>query len=242
MTYLSLENPVTITLKKIIGGLGKKIHLCYLQKYLKKFKEIVDTMQNWCSETNVFSNIKGLIVHSYSITEHLKWLKFTEDTLGNDFYLEGLPATPIVVAYNPKEKIILLIRRAESENLEYEVKLSEADLKMFMLLYSHELKASGIKLIPLIVTDGEASDQVACNRCENCLISIENFKSHDIFRKWWISKAHYFQIKNTEEVNEVFSTSFSAKLIGFMAATQNYHFIPTFTKDSYDQMEQASHC
>lgn len=220
--------------------LAEKDPLVLSSKIPEKFKEIVDTMQNWCTETNVFSNIKGLIVHSYSITDHLKWLKFTEDTLGNDLDLEELPATPIVVAYNPKEKVILLIRKAESENLEYEVKLSEADLKMFMLLYSHELKASGIKLIPLIVTDGEASDQVACNRCGNCLISIENFKSHDIFRKWWISKAHYFEIKNTEDVNEVFSTSFSAKLIGFMAATQNYHFIPTFTKDSYDQMEQAS--
>ena len=220
--------------------LGERDPLVLSSKIPKKFKEIVDTMQSWCSETNVFSNIKGLVVHSYSITEHLKWLKFTEDTLGNDLDLEELPSTPITVAYNPKEKVIFLIRRAESENLEYEVKLGEADLKMFMLLYSHELKASGIKLIPLIVTDGEVSNQVACNRCENCLISIENFKNYDMFRKWWINKAYYFEIKNTEEVNEVFSICFPAKIIGFMAATQNYHFIPTFTKDSYDQMEEAS--
>ena len=54
----------------------------------EKFKEIVNTMQHWCSKTNQASNIKGLVLHSFSISQHLEHFGFTRKALKDSLKIE----------------------------------------------------------------------------------------------------------------------------------------------------------
>lgn len=204
-------------------------------KGVEKVRRIADKMQNWCHKTNEMSNIKGIVCQSYSILDHLKWLGYAKDNVLRSLHIKEFSPTPIIIVYNPNEKVVFLIRQVEGDNVKNDVRLSTADVKMFMLLYCNELQNSGIKLIPLLVTDKVI--ELKCEQCMEFFISVNDF---DDVNNWWNKKVEYFQIKSKDNANEVFSTAFLAKLIGFMAATRICNYMPTFSKDSYKQMEEAS--
>ena len=226
--YLKLAEGDPLLLPTVLSGNFKRV---------KKVKRIADKMQNWCHKTNEMSNIKGIVCQSYSILDHLKWLGFAKDVVLQSLHIKEFSPTPIITVYNPNEKVVFLIRQVESDNVEKDVRFSSADIKMFMLLYYNELQNSSIKLIPLLVTDKIIKDELKCQQCIHFFISVNDF---DNVSNWWNKKVEYFEIKSKENANEVFSVAFLAKLIGFMAATRICNFMPTFSKDSYKQMEEAS--
>ena len=204
-------------------------------------KWIVETMKNWCNETNCFSNMKGLVIHSFGILEYLKWfnIKFTEMTLDHNLYIDHFPRMPVIIVYNPKENVIFLIRKAESENLESEIELCCTDLKMFMLLVFNELKHSGIKVIPLVAIEKEEHSKLRCDPCSNCIVTTEILECPDLFKIWYDKRSEYFEIKNTKGIDRIKVKTFSGKLIGLLAAVQIHYQMPTFTRDPNKQMEGA---
>ena len=224
--YLKLAEEDPLLLPTVISDNFKEV---------EKVRRIADKMQNWCHKTNEMSNIKGIVCQSYSILDHLKWLGYAKDIVLRSLHIKEFSPTPIIIVYNPNEKVVFLIRQVEGDNVKNDIRLSSADVKMFMLLYCNELQNSGIKLIPLLVTDKVI--ELKCEQCMEFFISVNDF---DDVNNWWNKKVEYFQIKSKDNANEVFSTAFLAKLIGFMAATRVCNCMPTFSKDSYKQMEEAS--
>ena len=75
-----------------------------------KSKEIVKTMERWCRKTNQLPSIKGLVLHSFSLFKHLEHFGFTREVLKERLEIKNFSEDPIIVVYNPREKVILLIR------------------------------------------------------------------------------------------------------------------------------------
>ena len=205
-----------------------------------EFKSITDIMFDWCKKTNEFSNIKGLIVHKFSVLEHLFRHGFTEKMLQNCLEIENFSKTPIIVVYNPGEKALLLLRKAESRKLEIatEIALSNNDLKLFILLFHDVLANSGMKIVPVVVTDQKFNqDNFYCHLCLNHVLSLNEFPDTEKFNSFWENRGSYFETEYKGEIDEALSKTFSAKLAGILAAAHLHHnYIPVFTnKQNVDQ-------
>ena len=203
----------------------------------EKFKEIVNTMEHWCRKTNESSNIKGLVLHSFSVFQHLQHHGFTSKALKDILKIEVFSEEPVIVVYNPQENGLFLIRKAENEELKTDIKLGLDDLKMFLLLFHDKLQNSNLKLISLVVTDKDRYDKLTCPTCINNVITLEEFKDVRTFENWWEERGTYFEIESLENIDRDFIKSFLAKITGTVAATFIYgKYIPTMTDKSDEQM------
>ena len=221
--------------------LAKEAPLILPCKQPEKFKEIVKTMEYWCIKTNKSSSIKGLVLHSFSVVRHLEHFGFTREALKERLKIEDISEASVIVVYNPQENVILLIRTAESQDLETDIKLGLNDLKMFILLFNDKLKDSNMKLISLVVTDKENYHKLQCPDCKNNVLSLETLKDPATFENWWEGKSTHFEKETVENINTDFINSFLAKFTGTVASAFLYgKFIPTMTKKSDEQMENLS--
>ena len=207
----------------------------------EKFKEIVKTMESWCRETNKSSSIKGLVLHSFPVFRHLKHFGFTRKVLKRRLNIQEFSEEPVTIIYNPQENVLLLIRNAENQDLETNIKLGLDDLKMFILLCSDQLKGSKMKLISLVVTGKEHDFQSKCVNCANNVLSLETFKDLPTFENWYESRATYFEKEIVQSINANFIKSFLAKITGAVAATFLYgEYMPTMTVNCNEKMENLS--
>ena len=221
--------------------LAKETPLILPCKEPDKFKEIVTAMEHWCRKTNNSSNMKGLVLHSFSIFRSLEHFGFTREALNKSLKIEEISEAPIIVVYNPQENVLLLIRDAESQDLASDIKLGLDDLKMFILLFNDKLKDSNIKLISLVVTDKERDLKLQCPDCKNNVLSLEMFKDPATFENWWENKSTHFEKETVENINLDLINSFLAKITGTVASTFIYgKYVPTLTEKSDEQMENLA--
>ena len=200
------------------------------------YMEIEGIMADWCKETNELSSVKGLILHKFSLTRCLELYGIEEDTICRYLRIGKFSKAPICVTYNPRQKAILLIRKAESDDLATDMALCRNDLKMFILLFNDELKGSGVKLIPLVVSDGKP--KVDCDECLNHVLSESKFKP---FASLW--KKKYFQTKPEGKFKKDFSNDFLVKATSLMAATyikKPHDCIPKFTSRTCEEMNNLA--
>ena len=117
------------------------------------------------------------------------------------------------------------------------MELSLNDIKLFILLFNDELIGSGVKLIPLVVSNGK--HKVDCDRCLSHVFSEKEFAS---FESRWKNEQNYFQTESEGKITkERFSTDFIAKATSLMAATCVYHdCIPKFTSRTCGEMERLA--
>ena len=181
------------------------------------------TFKNWCKgNKHNKEKMKGIVIYDYSLDKHLKFLKFHS----------SFPSrSKLIIAYNPAEKVIFLIRKTKIKDLEDEMKASTIDVMKFVLLHFEILKNSGVRVINLLVTDEEFTDlELGCEACKNQVISIESVKSSDQFQNWLMKKNEKFSISvNYENINENFNRDFCAQLLFFLAT----HEIQTLNSDEY---------
>ena len=200
------------------------------------YMEIEGIMADWCKETNELSSVKGLILHKFSLTRCLELYGIEEDTIRDYLRIGKFSKAPICVTYNPHQKAILLIRKAESDDLATDMALCRNDLKMFILLFNDELRGSGVKLIPLVVSDGKP--KVDCDECLNHVLSESKFKP---FASLW--KKKYFQTKPEGKFKKDFSNDFLVKATSLMAATyikKPHDCIPKFTSRTCEEMNNLA--
>ena len=83
---------------------------------------IINTLKNWCycNDNQNKGKMKGLVIYGYSLDKHLKFLRF-ESILENDLFSVNTEelleeSEELIIAYNPAEKVILLIRKASINN------------------------------------------------------------------------------------------------------------------------------
>ena len=201
-----------------------------------KFKGVIDTMSRWCESAAKGNYLKGFVLHSFLI-KHL-YFKICNDELKDPcgkFNIEDFPSTPTITVYNPKEKILFLIRVAESEDVENEIKLCGTELKMLMLLIGDELQNTGIKVIPLVVTDKESK----CTGCKSYLILRKEVENIDLFTRWCEQKSVDFDIAPTDHFDESKAKNIFAKFVSCMGATEVNAVFPIFTTEKDKQMKGA---
>ena len=201
--------------------------------------EMEGTMDSWCEDTNILSSMKGLVARSFPLTKCLELYGFTKEILRYRLHIKKFSVAPTTVVYNPYENAILLVRKAESEQLATDMALSLDDLKMFILLFNDELKGSGVKLIPLVLTDGKSkfdNSPLDCQQCLNHMLSEEEFKT---FPSQW--KDDYFQTESKGKIKKGFCKSFLAKTTSLIAATYIYpKCIPKFTSNNCKEMDSLA--
>ena len=201
-------------------------------------KKIVNTMESWCKKTNKFSNLKGLVVYKFSVLKYLKWL-YDEETLVRYLDIKAFPRKPAIIVYNPKENIILLIRKPNRENIEKEIKYCNADLKMFMLLFWDELKNSGMKIIPLVANTSEVNEKLNCDQCTDFVVSVAELETPKLFETLWGKLSSHCEIVNTNEIDEIKVSVFLATPIGLVATDKIHKKLPTFCKNPSQQMKDG---
>ena len=206
----------------------------------KSFKKIINTMDHWCKDTNKgYRRIKGLVLQNFSILKHAYGYGFTQEMLRDDMKIGNLSNKPIILVYNPNERAILLLRKAESEKLATDLELASNDLKLFILLFHDVLANSHMKVIPLVIT--EKADNLDCHQCRNHVLSEKEFVDIGTFNRWWIASGGAFGTGRGKDLDESKSKTFLAKLLGVLSVAQLYsNYMPKLT-DEYDfhqHMEQ----
>ena len=181
------------------------------------FKEIFETMRRWCQSTEKSGHVKGVVLHSILIKDlYLKMYNDELDSLRQKLNIEDFPSTPTVTVFNPKERIFFLIRIAENEDVEAEIKLCVAELKMLLLLVGNELKNTCIKVIPLVVTDKESR----CKECRKYLILREKIENIDAFMTWYEQRSVDFDITPADNLEKKKANEIFAKIVFCMGATK----------------------
>ena len=212
-------------------------------------KKLIKTMKDWC-ENKASTNAKAFVHSGSSITDIYKNLYYGKfgkleeqrDDLGQKFNIEEFPSKDTIIVYNPGEKTILLIREAKDEDVQNELKLCVVELKMLVMLLRNELKQSGIKLIPLVVTDKE----VKCKACLNHLILRKEIEQIKSFHKWWEKKSAYYGItisdffesgNESNALDEGTARKILAKLVSCVSLKKVEDIFPTQNAD--DKMKGA---
>ena len=235
------EERCTAYFEENFETLAAEAPLILPSKEPEKFKEIVNTMKDWCRKTNKSSNIKGLVLHSFSVFQLLEHFGFKSEALKDSLKIEVFSKEPVIVVYNPQENVLLLIRNAENQKLTADIKHGLDDLMMFILLFHDMLPYSNLKLISLVVNNNAQDFKLKCPNCINNVITLEEFKDLPTFENWWEERGTYFEVENLENINPDFIKSFLAKITGTVAATFLYgEFIPTMTDKSDEKIANLS--
>ena len=204
-------------------------------------EEVVETMSSWCKNTNVTSGLKGIFVHSFDMLKYIKW--FYDKEILDGLNIKGFPSISVNIVYNPNEKVILLLQKSTERDVTTDLKHFcyhiSGLLKMFVLLFYDELENSGVKVIPILVCSIKASKRKSCHHCRSFILSDKELKSCDFLDNLWYEKLADYEINMTKVKNERKVEAFTAKFVSFLAATQFFDEIPTFTKDPNQKMKNA---
>ena len=201
-----------------------------------KFTKIFETMRRWCQTTQESDHVKGFVLHSFLIKDlYLKMYNDKLDGLRQKLNIEDFPSTPTITVFNPKEMIFFLIRIEENDDVETEIKLCGAELKILLLLLGDELKNTGIKVIPLVVTDKESK----CTHCRKYLVLRQNIENFSSFMAWYEQKSVDFEITSADNFEKKKTNEIFAKVVFCMGATKISGIFPAFTTNRETLMKGA---
>ena len=201
-----------------------------------KFTKIFETMRRWCQTTQESDHVKGFVLHSFLIKDlYLKMFNDKLDGLRQKLNIEDFPSTPTITVFNPKEMIFFLIRIEENEDVETEIKLCGAELKILLLLLGDELKNTGIKVIPLVVTDKESK----CTHCRKYLVLRQNIENFSSVMAWYEQKSVDFEITSADNFEKKKTNEIFAKVVFCMGATKISGIFPAFTTNGETLMKGA---
>ena len=209
----------------------------------KNLEELTPAMRYWCEETNNTStDIKGLVLQSISILKHLYWLGLDKSMTKQYLQIDNISEELSTVVYNPMVNAVLLLHKAKSENLATDVASALNYLKLFILLFHNVLKNSGMKLIPLVVTDENVNPEDG--DCDLCINHVLSKKALANISNWLEGKENYFETEHRKKIKEGSSKAFLAKVAGVLAAAVRIHpnYMPVFIDNQNDnkQMEHLS--
>ena len=210
-----------------------------LPKVHSGIDKVTITMKRWCDHTNDSCNLKGLVIHSFSVSDYLRkffYDKLKIDNLREDLDIKDIPTTPIITVYNPSQNVILLIRISEQARLKEQIEFCSYDMKMFILLFGDEIKRNGVKVISLLASNEAANGNLKYDDCQKGIVSLETLESDKLFQNWFDNHASVFK-PDSDNIVEDNIIAASANIIGCLAAAPYFDDLRTFTNVQNEQMK-----
>ena len=112
-------------------------------------------------------------------------------------------------------------------------------IKYFLTLYDKEIRASGIKVIGLLIREKEKQQLVECSFCHLFSPSYKDFESPTSFNDWWDVLETYerwWDLTNPKIQNKLFD-DLAAQILCFMAVQEKG--LPTLTDNISQQFKQT---
>ena len=230
----------------------------------KPWESIINTLEYWCENSNQANkgNATGLIIRNYNLKNHLNFCGITDDEIKNfsTFQNSGekfktTENNQRFLVFNPSEKIILIIRMAESKHhgqLKVEVYHCMDEVILLSFLLKNELKGSGVIVTGLVVYSGKnALSQTGCVECDNFVVSRKIFSSGHHFDNFWkrFVSQNIFAIfaskleARQESDNKTLFEEVASKIVGYLAHLQfeisDKPVLPVPEKGPVDNIKQA---
>ena len=108
-------------------------------------------------------------------------------------------------------------------------------MKMLMLIVGDELKNTGMKVIPLVVTDKKSK----CKDCRSYVILRKEIEDVDLFTCWCDQRSVNFNITPAEHFEENKTNDIFATIVSCISAAKIHDIFPAFTAEEEKQMEGA---
>ena len=234
----------------------------------KPWESVINALIYWCSNSNS-GNAKndqgdatGLIIRNYDLQKHLNFCGVTDDEIKAILTFKSFGKkiktqeyVQRFLAFNPSEKIILIIRMVRSKprgELKGEVYHCIDDVTLLSFLLKDELKHSGVVVTGLVVYSGENIHcQNDCFDCSNFIVSSKIFNSGPDFENFWkkLMTQKLFQTfasRLEARVKSDKATLFQAvasKIIGYLAHLQfkisDKPVLPVTEKNATENIKQA---
>ena len=133
---------------------------------------------------------------------------------------------------NQNQRIFLLVRVAENEDIENEIKLCGPELKIWMLIVGKELGETGMKVMPLVVTNKESN----FTDCKSYLTLREEIENAELYTSWCKQNSVNFDTRPAEYFEENKANGFFTIIVSCMGATKIHDIYATFTAEVEEQI------
>ena len=199
---------------------------------------IMNALSSLCSD----SKGRSFVFRNYNITKHLEFLGYTEGPLKEKL---GAPITSESISYiayiQQKNTIFICEKVSNGSSIYQSLKNIAVMVKYFLTLYDREIRASGIKVIGLLIREKENQEQlVECKFCHLFSPSYKDFESGTTFENWCnsieIYEGWWDLTKEQIKQNKLFD-DLAAEILCFMAVQKKG--LPTLTNDNSKQFKQT---
>ena len=203
----------------------------------KPWEKVISTLKTWCENSHSPSidnkdDATGIIIRNYDLEDHLDFcnvtdhevlLKYSKDKHKFNEYAQRF------LVFNPKEKIILVIRMVDSQQsgeLKNQAHFCMDEVNVVSLLLRDELKDSGVMVTGLVTYSGEiAHSPNDCSICNNFIVSRKIFnsvKEINTFLKRFVQSenlAKLLERRPNDDTEKVFQ-AVGSKILGYLAHFQ----------------------
>ena len=214
----------------------------YFNRYFKTSRIIVgpsdkDQIMNTLSSVCLDSKSRGFVFKNYNIVEHVKLL--------GDPKISQLGAEPMnesisYIAYIEQKNVIFICEVSNGFSMHQCSKNLVAMVRYFLTLYSEKIKASGVKVIGLLIRGNQKHEElVECSFCSLFSPSYKNFESPATFKDFWNAIENYedwWNFAKGKVQNKLFN-DLAAEVLYFMALQKKG--LPEVTDDTSQQFKQT---
>ena len=194
---------------------------------------IMRTLSSVCSD----SKSRGFVFKNYDIREHMKLLGYKVSRLGE------APTSGNIsyIAYIEQKNVIFICEEVLNgfSMVQYSNNLV-AMMKYFLILYNTEIKASGVKVIGLLILENEKQKKlVECSFCSLFSPSYNDFESLATFKDFWNAVENYedwWNFAKGKVKNKLFN-DLAAEVLYFMALQRKG--LPKVTDDRSQQFRET---
>ena len=217
----------------------------YFNRYYKTSNIIVgpsdrDIIMNTLSFVCSDSKGRGFVFKNYDIAKHLEFLGYAKMTLEVNLGAALTNKKISYIAYIEQKNVIIICEKVSRDaNVHQCLKNITVMIKYFLTLYDKEIRASGVKVIGLLIREKEKQQLVECSFCHLFSPSYKDFESPTSFNDWWDVLETYerwWDLTNPKIQNKLFD-DLAAQILCFMAVQEKG--LPTLTDNISQQFKQT---
>ena len=196
---------------------------------------IMDTLSSVCSANKG----RGFVFKNYDIAKHLEFLGYDKVALKETFGAALTNKSISYIAYIEQTNVIFICEKVSNcSNINQCLKNIVLMVKYFLTLYDKEIKASGVKVIGLLIRRNK-KEFAGCKFCHLFSPSFKDFESGIHFENWWVPIEKYedwWDLAKPGKQKRLFD-DLAAEILCFMAVQEKG--LPILTDDKSQQFRQT---